>query len=198
MYFARRCLITLLAFSPVFAGSVAGIENFDKVDAHVYRGAQPTEEGFRYLAKLGVKTIIDLREADSRSKREERVVTGAGMKYANVPMSGLTPPTEAEIGKILAILAASPTEPVFVHCRRGADRTGAVIAAYHINSHGWDNARALKDAKAHKMGWFQYPRQGYIMNFRPLAVDAKATSVADATPVVPPVGAISAAAGTKD
>ena len=28
----------------------AGIENFDKVDAHVYRGAQPTEEGFRYLA----------------------------------------------------------------------------------------------------------------------------------------------------
>jgi protein tyrosine phosphatase (PTP) superfamily phosphohydrolase (DUF442 family) len=198
MYFARRCLITLLAFSPVFAGSVPGIENFDKVDAHVYRGAQPTEEGFRYLAKLGVKTIIDLREADSRSKREERVVTGAGMKYANVPMTGLTPPTEAEITKILAILAANPDGPVFVHCRRGADRTGAVIAAYHINFHGWDNARALKDAKAHKMGWFQYPRQGYIMSFRPRPMDAKATSVADSTPIVTPVGAISAAAGTKD
>jgi len=28
-------------------------------------------------------------------------------------------------------LAARPDEPVFVHCRRGADRTGAVIAAYH-------------------------------------------------------------------
>jgi protein tyrosine phosphatase (PTP) superfamily phosphohydrolase (DUF442 family) len=198
MYSARRCLITLLAFSPVFAGSVPGIENFDKVDTHVYRGAQPTEEGFRYLAKLGVKTIIDLREADSRSKREERVVTGAGMKYANVPMTGLTPPTEAEITKILAILAANPDGPVFVHCRRGTDRTGAVIAAYHINFHGWDNARALKDAKAHKMGWFQYPRQGYIMSFRPRPMDAKATSVADSTPIVTPVGAISAAAGTKD
>ena len=68
MHFARRCLLALLAFSPVFAGSVPGIENFDQVDAHVYRGAQPTDEGFRYLAKLGVKTIIDLREADDRAQ----------------------------------------------------------------------------------------------------------------------------------
>jgi tyrosine-protein phosphatase SIW14 len=198
MHFARRYLISLLALSPVFAGSVPGIENFDKVDAHVYRGGQPSDDGFRYLAKLGVKTIIDLREADERSKVEERVVTGAGMKYANVPMTGLTPPTDAEITKILAILAGSPNEPVFVHCKRGADRTGAVIAAYHINYHGWDNARALKDAKAHKMGSFQFPRQNYIKNFRPRAVDTKATSVADATAAVPPVGALSAAPGSKN
>ena len=47
---------------PVFAGSpVQGIHNFYKVDEHVYRGGQPTEEGFRYLAKIGVKTVIDLR-----------------------------------------------------------------------------------------------------------------------------------------
>ena len=62
---------------PVFAGSAPGIKNFDKVDAHVYRGAQPTDEGFQYLAKLGVKTIIDLRETDERSMAEEHVVTDA-------------------------------------------------------------------------------------------------------------------------
>jgi len=194
MNFARRCIVALLAFSPVFAGSVPGIENFDQVDAHVYRGAQPTDEGFRYLAKLGVKTIIDLREADDRAKAEERVVTQAGMKYANVPMTGLTPPTVAEITRILAIMG-SPDEPVFVHCKRGADRTGAVIAAYHINYNGWDNTRALKDAKAHKMSAFQLPRQNYIRNFRPLAVEAKAasstsaTAAAGAAPVLIPAGA---------
>ena len=45
----------LLALTlPVFGGSVQGIHNFYKVDEHVYRGAQPTDEGFQYLAKIGV------------------------------------------------------------------------------------------------------------------------------------------------
>ena len=193
MHFARRCFLALLAFSPVFAGSVPGIENFDQVDTHVYRGGQPTDEGFRYLAKLGVKTIIDLREADDRAKAEERVVTDAGMKYANVPMTGLTPPTLAEITKILAIMGGSSEEPVFVHCKRGADRTGAVIAAYHINYNGWDNARALKDAKAHKMSAFQFPRQNYIRTFRPLTIDAKAVTATGATAAATIAPAIPAA-----
>jgi len=198
MHFARRCLLALLAFSPVFAGSVPGIENFDQVDAHVYRGAQPTDEGFRYLAKLGVKTIIDLREADDRAKAEERVVTQAGMKYANVPMTGLTPPTLAEITRILAIMGGSSDEPVFVHCKRGADRTGAVIAAYHINYNGWDNARALKDAKAHKMSSFQFPRQNYIKNFRPVTIEAKAPTSTRATAVAATAPAIPAAVEDKN
>lgn len=187
MSFASRLPITLLVFGlPVFAGSAPGIKNFDQVDAHVYRGGQPTDEGFQYLAKVGVKTIIDLREADDRSKGEERVVTKAGMKYVNVPMTGLTP-TEDEITKILAMLEDNTTGPVFVHCRRGADRTGVVIAAYHIEHDKWDNARALNDAKAHSMSFFQFPRQNYIKNFQPQTVDAKASSagagVAAATPV---------------
>lgn len=177
MFFASRLPIALLVFGlPVLAGSPSGIKNFDQVDAHVYRGGQPSDEGFRYLAKLGVKTIIDLRESGDRAQAEEHVVTGAGMKYVSVPMTGLTPPTEAEISKILAILEDSATGPVFVHCWRGADRTGAVIAAYHIDHDNWDNVRALKDAKAHSMSFFQFPRQSYIRNFRPRTLDAKAAS----------------------
>jgi len=174
-------LITLLFLAlPVFGGSAPGIKNFDKVDAHVYRGGQPTDEGFRYLAKLGVKVIIDLREADGRAKAEERVVTGAGMKYVNVPMTGLTPPTEAEITKILSLLGDTSSGPVFVHCRRGADRTGAVIAAYHVDHDKWDNIRALNDAKAHSMSIFQFPRQNFIRTFRLRTVDARATLPSDA------------------
>lgn len=179
MSLSSRRLISLLAFSlPVFAGSVPGIKNFDQVDAYVYRGAQPTGEGFSYLSKLGVKTVIDLREADDRAKAEERVVTGAGMQYVNVPMTGLTPPTEAEITKILAILENNTIGPVFVHCKRGADRTGAVIAAYHIDHDKWDNSRALQDAKAHSMSFFQIPRQNYIKDFRPRIVDASIPAAA--------------------
>ena len=199
MSLANRHPITLLVFClPMFAGSVPGIKNFDQVDAHVYRGAQPTDEGFQYLANLGVKTIIDLREADDRSKAEERVVTGAGMHYINVPMTGLTPPTETEITKLLTMLEDGTTGPVFVHCKRGADRTGAVIAAYHIDHDKWDNARALLDAKAHSMSVFQFQRQKYIQDFRPRIIDAKATSPADGAVAVLPVAATPAEAGVKN
>src|SRR5579859_7807699 len=97
-------LLATLVF-PLLAGSSAdAIKNFNQVDSHVYRGAQPSDEGFRYLAKLGVKTVIDLREPGERSKAEAKVVSAAGMKYISVPMGGLTPPTASEIDKILGIL----------------------------------------------------------------------------------------------
>ena len=179
MLFARRSLLAIFVCGlPVFAASVPGIKNFDKVDAHVYRGAQPTEEGFQYLAKLGVKTIIDLRENDDRSQAEERMVSTAGMTYVNVPMTGLTAPTEAEITRILALLEDKTSGPVFVHCKRGADRTGAVIAAYHIDHDMWDNDKALSDAKAHSMSGFQYPRKAYIRDFKARSVEAAAAAPA--------------------
>lgn len=167
MSFSRRLPIALLVFGlPVFAGSAPGISNFDEVDAHVLRGGQPTGQGYQYLAKRGVKIVIDLREAGPRADAENHAVTAAGMKYVNVPMTGLTPPTEAEITKILAMMEDANAGPVFVHCMRGADRTGAVVAAYHIDHDKWDNARALQDAKAHHMSFFQFPRQSYIRSFK--------------------------------
>jgi tyrosine-protein phosphatase SIW14 len=169
----NRVLTIALAW-PVFAGSsVPGIENFQQVDSHVYRGAQPTEEGLKYLANIGVKTVIDLRETDGRSRKEEQAVTAAGMKYVNVPMTGLTPPTEAEISRILNILENDVAGAVFVHCKRGADRTGTVIASYRIDHDGWDNARALSEAKAQGMSFFQLPRQEYIRTFQAQKLEAK-------------------------
>ena len=200
MLLMDRSLIALLFCGlPVFAGSASGIKNFDQVDAHVYRGAQPNNAGFRYLANLGVKTVIDLRETGGRSRAEERAVTHAGMKYVNVPMTGLTPPTAAEIHQILTILENDSPGSVYVHCRRGADRTGAVIAAYHIDHDKWDNARALKDAMAHGMSFFQLPRQSYIRNFRPRTVNA-ATPVGDAptAAAAPGLDAVPAIAGVTN
>jgi protein tyrosine phosphatase (PTP) superfamily phosphohydrolase (DUF442 family) len=187
--FCSSLPLAVLALSvPLLAGSAPGIKNFDQVDTHVYRGGQPTDKGFRYLAKLGVETIVDLREPGARSEAEQRVVTAAGMKYVNVPMTGLHPPTEMEISKLLTMLEDTRTGPVFVHCWRGADRTGAVIAAYHIDHDSWANDRALLDAKAHKMGVIQLPRQNYIRNFHARAVDAKATTMPE-TPTATPVAA---------
>ena len=137
--FSGLCILGL----PVCAASsaVPGIDNFVAVDQRVYRGAQPTNDGIKYLAKLGIKVVLDLREHDERSLLEERAVTAAGMQYVNVPMTGMTPPTQAETNQILALLEDPAAGPVFVHCKRGADRTGAIIAAYRIDHDQWDNTR---------------------------------------------------------
>lgn len=139
-------------------------------------------EGYKYLAQIGVKTVLDLRQKDARSSAEERAVTALGMKFVNVPMSGLTPPTQAEISQILSLFEGTGG-PVFVHCRRGADRTGAVVAAYRIDHDRWDNARALNEAMSDGMSFFQRPRQNFIRTFQPqtLAVAAVAKSQAAGT-----------------
>lgn len=183
----RTQIILLAVGLPAFcASSAPGIENFYQVDQNVYRGAQPAEEGFRYLAKIGVKTVLDLRETDQRSKAEEAMVTAAGMKYINVPMTGLKVPTEAEMSKVLGILEGN-NGAVFVHCKRGADRTGVVIASYRIDQDKWNNQQALAEAKARGMSLFQLPRMSYILAFQPREFQAKTTPAMAAVPSAPAI-----------
>ncbi len=183
----RSNLVWLAVFAglPAFGSSVPGIHNFRQVDNYVYRGGQPTRSGFEYLAKQGVKTILDLRGAGERASWEEQIVTALGMKYVNIPMTGLKPPTTDQISQILALLEDGATGAVFVHCKRGADRTGAVIAAYRIDHDSWDNARALREALDDGMRFFQLPRQKFIRTFQPLAKSKPAGPTATPAAVLP-------------
>lgn len=166
--FGRRYVLLFALAIPALAGPITpGIRNFHQVDDHVYRGAQPSGDGFRYLAGIGVKTVVDLRGTEARSEAEESLVRAAGMRYVHVPMTGLVAPTDAEIVKILGILEDQSGGAVFVHCKRGADRTGVVIAAYRIDHDHWDNHRALGEAMVDGMSSFQHPRQSYIRDFEP-------------------------------
>ena len=85
-----------------------------------------------------------------------------------------------------------------MHCKRGADRTGAVIAAYRIDHDHWDNLRAFKEAMSRGMSFFQLPRQGYILTFqrRTIAptdaaktVQAKAVAIGAAPAIAVPAPA---------
>lgn len=165
--------ITALATSA--SAQITGVSNFYQVNDRVFRGAQPTTEGFQSLAKLGVKTVIDLRETDSRSALEKKTVEANGMRYINIPLQGMSAPSPADVDKVLAIFNDSAAGPVFVHCRRGADRTGTVVACYRISHDGWDNAKALREAKSDGMSWVEVAMQHYVMHYRaPVASAATA------------------------
>src|ERR1039457_2783323 len=72
---------------PVWAAGAPapGVPNFHQVNERIYRGAQPNGEGWDSLAKLGVKTVIDLRpESEHSCKAEKGAVEAAGMHYVNL------------------------------------------------------------------------------------------------------------------
>jgi tyrosine-protein phosphatase SIW14 len=141
------------------------IPNFHQVNEHVYRGGQPAPETWQILAKMGVKTVVDLRREDEHSTAAEaQAVAAVGMNYVNVPMKGIVAPTNEQIAKVLALLDSE--EPVFVHCKRGADRTGAVIACYRIAHDRWQSQQALREAKSLGMGLVQLGLKHYIMTFQ--------------------------------
>ena len=166
---------TLLAFGSLLgAQEITGVHNFHQVNDSVYRGAQPSKEGFQSLAHLGIKTVIDLRSGGGRSRDEQKVVEAAGMRYIVLPFHGFEAPSDAQISKALAVLNDASAGPVFVHCRRGADRTGTVIACYRISHDHWDNAKALQEAASDGMSRLEVAMKHYVLNFKtsPVAVPA--------------------------
>jgi protein tyrosine/serine phosphatase len=78
----------------------------------------------------------------------------------------MSAPPDAKVAKILAILNDESAGPVFVHCRRGADRTGTVIACYRISHDHWDNRKALDEARSMGMSFFERSMQSYVARYR--------------------------------
>jgi tyrosine-protein phosphatase SIW14 len=149
------------------AQDLSGLPNFHNVNSQIYRGAQPTPQGFQQLAHLGIKTVIDLREPGERSLAEKKIVEAAGMRYVSVPMQGFHTPSTEQITQVLSLFNNSSAGPVFVHCRRGADRTGTVVACYRISHDGWENTRALAEARSMGMSFLQRALQSYVLHYRP-------------------------------
>jgi len=176
----RRAAILVVAaslsLSVVFGSQNPNLPNFQKVDDHVYRGAQPTEDGFKDLAKLGIKTIVDLRLIGEHSQAdEERIVSNLGMRYVSIPMKGLSTPKEEQVAAVQALFNDANAGPVFVHCKRGADRTGMVVAVYRINNR-WENRKALAEAESYGMSFFERAIKHYVMGYKPRTATLVSTS----------------------
>jgi tyrosine-protein phosphatase SIW14 len=167
--FSRRTAVLVLGTCLAASAQSAppGIPNFRQVNDHVFRGGQPSSEAFTSLSKLGVKTVVDLRETGDRSRTEEKLVKAAGMQYVSVPMNGMEAPSDAKVSKVLSLLDDASAGPVFVHCLHGADRTGAVIACYRINHDHWDNQKALDEARSDGMSIFERSIQHYVLRYQP-------------------------------
>ncbi len=154
--FARR--ITLAALILLGSGcattSASRIDasdelpHFVQVDEGYSRGGQPTEEGVRKLARMGVKTIINLRHRTNGMQWEQHLCEELGMRWVNIPMYYFWRPSDRQVKEFLALVNDPANRPVFVHCRKGRNRAGIMTAMYRMARHRW----SPQDAYAEGLG----------------------------------------------
>jgi len=122
----------------------SSIFNFGKVDDNVYRGSQPLESDYIGLKKLGIKTVLDLR--DDQVSTSPKFAKMAGLEYKHVTMSSTHTPRLKDVQTAEAILRDPLNWPVFVHCEGGRHRTGVIVAVYRVIVSKWTIDKAWGEA----------------------------------------------------
>jgi len=149
----------IIKYTPDKVQTLIDTYNFDKVDEYYFRGGQPDEDDFINFAKLGIKTVINLRDDDVNEFRFTLIAKKYGIKYVNIPMKPSEPPGKEQRKQFFAILNNPENLPVFVHCRQGKDRTGIMTALYRIKYYKWDFKKTYQEMKEKGYHSLIFPEQ---------------------------------------
>jgi tyrosine-protein phosphatase SIW14 len=179
--FAATTLVAVAAVAAASAASSVRIDNFGRVNANYYRGAQPVGQDYEDLAALGIKTIIDLTSDDAQAN-EQQMASRAGMRYVQIPMTTHREPTNAQIAQFLNIVNDPASQPVYVHCVGGKHRTGVMTAIVRMTNDGWSADQAFSEMKQYKFGAdFLHSEFKRVVYAYPAQAARKATLNASAT-----------------
>lgn len=137
------------------------IPNFDMVTDRLWRGSAPSAVAMSELKKSGIKTIIDLRLGKREARREQTEAKELGITYVHLPM-GYSQPDETKLNEFLAIVQNPVYQPVYVHCRQGADRTGTLVAAYRILIEKWTLVHAYQEMRKHHFKPWLFPLRNKV------------------------------------
>jgi len=183
---AAAALFGLLLATPLRAQTTAiapaaavHIDNFGRINANYYRGAQPQGDDYADLKALGIRTIVDLTQDGDAS--EPGIVEGLGMKFVRIPMTTHEAPTPAKLQQFLALVNDPANQPVYVHCQGGRHRTGIMTAVYRMTHEGWTPDRAFAEMKQYKFGAdFLHPEfKSFVYAYHPAAAAAAAATDVD-------------------
>lgn len=141
-----------------------GLPNLYRVSATLYRGAQPTREGFGELARLGVKSVLSLR-----GFHDDDVPVEAGLAHERISFKAWHAEDE-DVVRFLRFVADPAHQPVFVHCQWGADRTGMMCAIERVALEGWSKDDALAEMTQGGFG-FHPEWQNLVQYVRELDVE---------------------------
>lgn len=142
------------------------LTNFHRVDASLYRGAQPDAAGMQALEKMGIKTIINLRTLHDDDK--ETRATALRREHIRMIATNIS---EDDAVDFLQIVTKKENGPFFVHCQHGSDRTGAMCAVYRVVVQGWPLEEALREMMQGGYGFHEIWKKTILPDLRKLDFD---------------------------
>jgi hypothetical protein len=133
-----------------------------------WRGALiPSLESMQELKRMGIRTIVNLALDSTRKQKcpggrypsrpcEPMWAQELGLNYIPVYL-GSSPPSASKWRKVKAALMSGNT---FIHCTYGADRTGAIVGRFRLETEpGLDPRAVLQEAE--KKGFKPRSHPGY-------------------------------------
>lgn len=146
--FAFVCFLILAMF--IWRASVFRITKnlYEVAPGKIYRSAQMTpQEMEEAIKKYGIKSVVSVRGAAKKSfwvPGELQVLQNLGVKFYSYFWTTDYFPDKMELVSFLQDLKKMEL-PVLIHCKTGADRTGAATAIYAIEVLGESKEAALEN-----------------------------------------------------
>jgi uncharacterized protein (TIGR01244 family) len=109
--------------------------NRHKISTDVWRAAQPLPHQIAYAARLGIKTVVNLRghQDNATYAYEREACRRAGLKLVDFKVKSRTTPTLDEL-RGARDLFKTVQYPILMHCKSGADRVGLMSVLYqHVH-----------------------------------------------------------------
>lgn len=126
--------------------------NYRVIEGRIHAGGHPlnpsndfgnTDEQalsiLSYLKSQGVNMVIDLENTKKIQPRYEKLLKDSGIRRVHIPMNASKMPDKSQWDQIKETMSY----PVYIHCKWGADRTGAVIAKYLVEEKGYSPESAF-------------------------------------------------------
>lgn len=132
------------AWAPKVEPVLAGLPNFYRVAANLYRSAQPDAAGFRHLESLGLRAVLSLRQ----TVNDTPLAASTDLTLTRVPMKSryVGEKNGAKVVQAMRdVRAGMALGPVLVHCHHGADRTGLIVALWRVLYDGWTRQQAIDE-----------------------------------------------------
>jgi hypothetical protein len=134
-----------------------GLQNFYQVDSGVYRAQQPATDALQQLQAgqlltptgQAFATIVSLRTTPSD---QPLLAPNSQTRLIELPLDTWSV-SDAQILQFLTLATDPKRQPLLVHCRHGADRTGTMVAAYRVVVQGWSKDEALAEMQEGGFGY---------------------------------------------
>ena len=127
----------------------ARLPNLYQVSPVLYRSAQPGIDGLeilnqqlarRYGMPMEIKTVISLRN----NAGDGTLVKPVGVRYEQIRFDTWHVKDE-DVKRFLQLVRDPKNQPILLHCKHGADRTGMMVAIYRVVEQGWSKQAAIAE-----------------------------------------------------